>query len=285
MKIGITGATGQLGRLAVSKLKEKAGADNLVALVRSVQKAADLGVETREADYEKPETLVSAFQGLDTLVFVSGSEVGKRAAQHTNVVEAAKKAGIKKIIYTSLLHADNTSLAIAEEHIFTENLLKNSGISYTVLRNGWYTENYVHSIAGGLQMGAILGSAGEGKISSAPRKDYAEAIVAVATTDGHDGKIYELAGDEAFTLGELAAEVSRQAGKEISYTNMPAEELAVALTKAGLPEPVAQMFAGIDVSISKGDLFDGSRHLSQLIGRPTTPLKEAVAGIVEATKD
>ena len=282
MKIAVTGATGQLGRIVVNKLKEKTDAKNIVAVVRSRQKASDLNVETREADYEKSDSLASALQGIDTLVFISGSEVGKRAPQHTNVIDAAKKNGVKRIIYTSLLHADRTSLGIAPEHIATENLLKSAGIPFTILRNGWYTENYGGSIANALGAGALYGSADKGKISSAPRKDYAEAIVAVATTDGHQGKTYELAGDEAFTLSDLAAEISKQTGKNIAYTNLPVNEYANTLAKAGLPEGVAQMFAGIDVSTSKGDLFDDSRTLSKLIGRPTTSLSDVVAELLKA---
>jgi NAD(P)H dehydrogenase (quinone) len=282
MKIAVTGATGQLGRIVVNKLKEKTDAKNIIAVVRSKQKASDLYVETREADYEKPDSLASALQGIDTLVFISGSEIGKRAPQHKNVIHAAKMNGVKRIIYTSLLHADRTTLGIAGEHVATENLLKNAGIPFTILRNGWYTENYGGSIANALGVGALYGSADKGKISSAPQKDYAEAIVAVATTDGHQGKTYELAGDEGFTLADLAAEISKQTGKNIIYTNLPVDEYAKALVKAGLPEGVAQMFAGIDVSTSKGDLFDDSRDLSKLIGRPTTPLRDAVKELLKA---
>lgn len=282
MKIAVTGATGQLGRILIRKLKEKVEDRNLVALVRSLQKASDLQVETREADYGKPETLDNAFQGIDILVLISGSEIGKRVEQHKNVIEAAVKAGIKRIIYTSLLHADTTSLGIAAEHIVTENLLKDSGISYTILRNGWYTENYAASVAGGLNTGTIMGSANGGKISSATREDYAEAIVVALTTNGHEGKVYELAGDEAFTLNDLANEVSKQTGKHITYTNLPSEEYISALLQAGLPEGVAQMLAGMDVSIEKGDLFDNSSQLSKLIGRPTTPLKDAVAEMLQS---
>ncbi len=281
MKIAVTGATGQLGRIVVNKLKEKVDAQSIVALVRSTAKANDLGVQTREADYDKPELLAIALQGIDTLVFISGSEIGKRTVQHQNVIEAAKKAGVKKIVYTSLLHADRSSFGIADEHVATENLLKQAGIPFTILRNGWYTENYGGSIAGGLGAGTIIGSAANGKISSAPRKDYAEAAVAVATSQGHEGKVYELAGDEAFTMSDLAAEVSSQTGKSISYTNMPPNEYAAALVKAGFPEGVGQMFAGMDVATAKGDLFDDSHQLSKLIGRATTPLRAVVAEMLK----
>jgi NAD(P)H dehydrogenase (quinone) len=281
MKVAITGATGQLGRIVVSKLKEKVSADNIIALVRSSQKAADLGVETREANYEKPETLEGALKGVDTLLLISSSEIGKRAAHHQNVIDAAKKNGVKWIVYTGLLHADTSTIGLAAEHVASEAALKESGIPLTILRNGWYTENYAGSIPGAIAGGAFPGSAGDGKISAASRKDFAEAAVAVLTTNGHEGKVYELAGDEAFTLTDLAAEISRQAGKNIPYKNLPVEEYANLLISFGVPEGLAHVIAGWDVSILKGDLFDDSKQLSKLIGRPTTPVAEVVA---EATK-
>mgnify|MGYP003575439536 FL=1 len=277
MKIGITGATGHLGRIVVNKLKEKIAADNIVALVRSTQKASDLGVEAREADYDQPGTLDSALAGIDTLMLISGSEVGKRASQHHNIIEAAKKNGVKYIIYTSLLRADTSSISLAAEHLATEDALKNAGIPCTLLRNGWYTENYTGSIPGAIAGGAFIGSAGEGKISTASRADFAEAIVAVLTSTGHEGKVYELAGDEAWTLGDLAAEISRQTGKNIPYVNMPEAEYAAALASFGLPEPLAKAIAGWDVSASKGDLYDDTHTLSRLIGRPTTSLSQVVS--------
>jgi NAD(P)H dehydrogenase (quinone) len=283
MSIAVTGATGQLGRLVVSNLKGKvpAAGTDIIALARSAAKAADLGVTVREADYTQPETLDRAFVGVDTLLLISSSEVGQRMAQHHNVIEAAKKAGVKRIVYTSLLHADTSPLSLANEHRATEAELKASGIAFTILRNGWYTENYTGSISGALAGGAFLGSAGDGKISSATRADYAEAAVAVLTGEGHEGKTYELAGDEAFTLRDLAAEVSRQTGKEISYKNLPEAEYAATLTGFGLPEPLAQAIAGWDVAASQGALFDDSHQLSTLIGRPTTPLREAVAEMLK----
>ena len=277
MKIGITGATGQLGRIVVNKLKEKVSADSIIALVRSISKAENLGVSAREADYEKPETLESALKNIDTLLLISSSEVGKRATQHQNVIDAAEKNGVKWIVYTSLLHADKSTISLAGEHLETEAALKLSGIPFTILRNGWYTENYGGAIAGG----TLLGSAGDGKISAASRKDYAEAAVAVLTSEGHEGKVYELGGDEAFTLTDLAAEISNQTGKNIPYQNLPEAEYAGVLAKFGLPEGLAGAIAGWDISIAKGDLFNDSKQLSTLTGRPTTPLSEAVAQAVK----
>ncbi|MDE2393857.1 MAG: SDR family oxidoreductase [Burkholderiales bacterium] len=277
MTTAITGASGQLGRLVVARLRDQARAEPLVALVRSPTKAADLGITVREADYARPQTLDTAVAGVDTLLLISSSEVGQRAVQHRNVIEAAKRAKVKRIVYTSLLHADTSTLSLAVEHRDTESALKASGIAHTILRNGWYTENYTGSIAGALAGGAFIGSAGEGRISSAARADYAEAAAAVLTSAGHDGKTYELAGDASYTLGELAAEISRQCGKTIPYRNLPEADYAAALSGFGLPVALAQAIAGWDFGASRGALFDDGRQLSRLIGRPTTPLSSVVA--------
>lgn len=281
MKIGITGATGQLGRLVVSKIKTKTPHENIVALVRSPQKASDLGVEAREANYDKPETLDPALKGIDTLLLISGSEVGKRSAQHARIIAAAKKAGVKWIVYTSLLHADTSSVDLAVEHLATEEALKTSGIPHTILRNGWYTENYTGSIPGALAGGAFIGSAGNGRISSAARADYAEAAVVVLTTNGHEGKIYELAGDNAWTLSDFAAEISRHSGKNIPYNDMPEAKYAETLKGFGLPDGLASAIAGWDVAASKDALLDDSHQLSKLIGRSTTPMSVTVAEAVK----
>ncbi len=280
MKIAITGATGQLGRIVVAKLKERTVAENLVALVRTPEKAADSGVEARTFDYSKPETLAVALKGIDSLLLISGSEVGQREAQHKNVINAAKEAGVKWIVYTSLLHADTSSLSLAPEHAATEEALKNSGIAYTILRNGWYTENYAGSIPGALQAGAFIGAAGDGKISSATREDFAEAAAIVITSTGHEGKIYELAGDEAYTLTELAAKTSKQTGKDIPYNNLTEADYAAALAGAGLPQWLADAIAGWDTGASKGDLFDDSKTLSGILGRPSTPLSDVVRSVL-----
>lgn len=277
MKIGITGATGQLGELTVKRLKEMVKVDSLVALVRSVEKAGGLGIEAREANYGKPETLESSIKGIDTLLLISANEVGKRAAQHMNVIDAAIKAGVKWIVYTSLLHADNSILDLAVEHKATEDAIKASGIPYTILRNGWYHENYTGSVGAAVSSGSFIGSAGNGRISAAARADYAEAAAIVLTSDGQQGKIYELAGDESYTLSDLAAEISRQSSKDIPYRDLPQEEYASALKSFGLPDGLANSIAGWDVAASRGALYDDSGQLSKLIGRPTTPLEIAVA--------
>ncbi len=277
MKIGITGATGQLGTIVIEKLKEKTAAENIIALARTPQKAAGLEVEVREFDYDKPEGLSTALAGIDKLLLISGSEIGKRLAQHTQVIEAAKKSGVKLIVYTSLLRADNSTISLAAEHDGTEKAIKESGIPYVLLRNGWYTENYTSSLQNILSLGTLYGSSGEGKISSATREDYAEAAVAVLTSEGQEGKVYELAGDEAFTMADFAAEISRQTNKDIPYVNIPEKDYAGALVNAGLPEPIAAFLAGSHTSTEKGDLFDDGQQLSKLIGRPTTPLSKAIA--------
>ncbi|MBE5201171.1 SDR family oxidoreductase [Pectobacterium sp. FL60-S17] len=277
--IAITGASGQLGRLVIKQLLEKVPANDIVALVRDVNKVTDLsalGVQVKAADYNQPEVLASALQGVDNVLLISSSEVGQRAVQHRNVIDAAVKAGVKLVAYTSLLHADKSPLALAEEHRQTETLLKDSGLPHVLLRNGWYTENYAASIPAALEHGVFIGSAGEGKITSATREDFAAAAVVVLTQEGQAGKVYELAGDEPYTLAELAAEVSKQSGKSIGYQNLSEAEFAAALVSAGLPEGFAQIIADSDTGASKGGLFDDGKQLSRLIGRPTTPLSAVV---------
>ena len=280
MKIAVTGASGKLGRLVIEKLIAKGAKDQVVALVRTPEKAADLGVEVRQFDYNEPS--VDALAGIDKLLLISGSELGQRGRQHANVIEAAKKAGVKEIVYTSLLKADTSGISLAVEHLETEIALKNSGLSFTILRNGWYTENYTDGAANNVASGAIIGSTGDGKISSAPRADYAEAAAVVLTTGGHTGKIYELAGDSAYTLSELAAEISKQAAKPVTFNNVPVAEYAAFLVSLNLPEPIATMIAGWDEGIAKNDLYFEGHDLSQLIGRPTTPVAEVLAAALKA---
>lgn len=276
MKIAITGATGQLGRLAIEKLKERTEKENLIALVRNTEKAKDLGIETRLFDYAKPEILADSLQGIDSLFLISSSEIGQRETQHKNVINAAKEAGVKWIVYTSLLHASTSDMALAPEHVATEKALQESGLNFTILRNGWYTENYAGSIPGSIQAGAFIGSAESGKISSATREDYAEAAAVVLTTEGHENKIYELAGDIAYTLSDLAAEVSKQIGKELPYVNLSEADFTAALVKIGLPEGFAQILADSDAKAAHGALFSDDKTLSKLLNRPTTPLAEVV---------
>lgn len=273
--IVITGASGQLGRQVISELLKKLPAAEIVAAVRDPNKVADLaaqGVQVRVADYNQPTTLESAFKGAEKVLLISSNELGQRVTQHGHVIDAAQQAGVKLLAYTSILHADSSPLTLAEEHKETEALIKASGLSYVLLRNGWYTENYLASVPTALQHGVLIGSAANGKISSAARADYAAAAAVVLTEGNQAGKVYELAGDDAYTLTDLAAEISRQSGKHVTYQNLPKAEFKNVLIGAGLPEAFAELLADSDLGASQGGLFDNSHQLSQLIGRPTTPL-------------
>lgn len=282
----VTGATGQLGRLTLNALRRLVPEATLVAAVRTPDKARDLadsGIEVRAADYDRPDTLAAAFAGVDRALLISSSEVGRRAPQHRAVIEAAKGAGVGLLAYTSLLRANTNPLELAAEHRETEADLHESGLPTVILRNGWYTENYAASIAPALAHGVFLGSAGDGRIASAARADYAEAAALVlAAPEAHKGKVYELAGDSAYTLTGFAAEVSRQAGKPAPYRDLPQAEYAAALLAAGLPEGFAQLLAESDAKAAQGALFDDGHQLSALIGRPTTPVARVIANALGA---
>lgn len=278
--IAITGATGQLGHYVIESLMKTVPASQIVAIVRNPAKAQALtaqGITVRQADYGDEAALTSALQGVEKLLLISSSEVGQRAPQHRNVINAAKAAGVKFIAYTSLLHADKSPLGLADEHIETEKMLADSGIVYTLLRNGWYSENYLASTPAALEHGVFIGAAGDGKIASATRADYAAAAARVISEAGHEGKVYELAGDSAWTLTQLAAELTKQSGKQVTYQNLSEADFAAALKSVGLPDGLADMLADSDVGASKGGLFDNSKTLSKLIGRPTTTLAESVS--------
>ena len=279
--IVITGASGQLGRLVIQELLKTTPAAQIVAAVRNPEKAQDLaaqGVVVRQADYTQPASLVAAFEGAERVLLISSSAVGQRVPQHQAVIEAAQQAGVKLLAYTSLLHADRSPLGLAAEHLATEALLAESGLPYVLLRNGWYTENYVGSASAAVAQGAVLGAAQDGRIASAARADYAAAAAAVLVAPEQAGKVYVLAGDTSYSLTELAAEIANQSGKPVVYQDMPQAAYASALESMGLPAGLAQMLADSDVGASKGGLFDDSHQLSQLIGRPTTPLGESVKG-------
>lgn len=281
--IAITGATGHLGQLTLTELLKTVPASQLVAIVRNPAKAETLalqGVIVRQAEYGDQAALTAALEGVDKLLLISSSEVGQRAVQHRNVIDAAKAAGVKFIAYTSLLHADRSPLGLHVEHVDTEQYLAASGIPYALLRNGWYSENYLASAPAALAHGVFIGSAGEGKIASATRGDYAAAAAKVISSEGHAGKVYELAGDESWTLSELAAELSKQSGKPVVYQNLSEADFAAALKGAGLPEAFANLLADSDAGAAKGGLFDSSRTLSTLIGRPTTPIRDSIRAIV-----
>jgi len=276
----VTGATGQLGNLIVNNLiKRGTPANQIVAAVRSPEKAqllTEQGVVVRKADYSDPASLNAAFEGVKRVVLVSSSEVGQRFPQHKNVIDAAKQAGVELLAYTSLLNAQTSPLALAQEHVQTENALAESGLPFALLRNGWYSENYTASIGMALEHGAVLGSAGEGKYATATRQDYAEAAAVVIASENQAGKTYELAGDQAYTLAEYAAAISEVSGKTVIYQDLPTEEYTKILVGAGLPEGFAAILADSDVGASKGALYSDSKDLSSLIGRPTTPITESI---------
>lgn len=282
MTIAVTGATGQLGRLVLDELLTRQEPGSLVAIVRDAAKAGDLvarGVQVRVADYSDAEALAAALTGVDRLLLVSGSEVGSRVAQHANVVNAAKAAGVGFIAYTSVLAADTTELILAPEHKATEELIRASGLDFTFLRNGWYTENYAQTVATAKQTGAVVAAAGEGRVASATRADYAAAAAAVLSSAGHEGRTYELSGDYAWDFKELATAITQITGREVVYRPVSAPELVEVLTTAGLDEGTAGFLAALDTDTEAGLLATVTGELSRLIGRPTTPLLQALASV------
>lgn len=277
MKIGITGATGKLGNWVLTKLQEKVSANTIVALVRTPVKIQQAGIESRRFDYNQPDALVASLQGIDKLLLISSNEIGKRYAQHKAVIDAAKEAGVKHIVYTSLLKADDSTLVLAPEHLDTEKTIIESGLNYTILRNGWYNENYTESVNDTVAQGTLYGSSGDGKITSAAREDYAEAAAVVLSEESHNNKTYELSGDLAFTMEEYAVEISKLVGKEIPYVNLSEADFEKALIEAGLPEPMAAFFSGTHTATLKGDLYDDGNQLRRLIKRPTTTISESIS--------
>ncbi|MGW5900332.1 SDR family oxidoreductase [Streptomyces althioticus] len=283
MSIVVTGASGKLGRHVVEQLLEKVPAGQVTAVVRSPEKVADLaerGVRVAVADYNAPETFDGLFTAGDKVLLISGNEFDKgRVRQHSVVIDAAKAAGVALLAYTSA--PGSLTASLADDHRGTERALLDSGVPYVLLRNGWYHENYTENLAPVLEHGAVVAAAGEGRISTASRADYAAAAVAVLTGEGHENATYELGGDEAWSFAEYAAELSRQTGREIAYNPVTPEALTGILAGAGLPEPAAAMFADVDAAIAKGELAVDSGDLSRLAGRPTTPLSEAVAAALK----
>ncbi len=279
----VTGATGKLGRLVLDELLTKTDPADIVALARdptSLQQYDQLGVQVRKADYDDPASLEAALQGVDRVLLISGNAVGQRERQHGNVIEAAKKAGVSYLAYTSILKGDKSPLPLAPEHVATEKLLAASGLNYDVLRHGWYSENYTMGLAPSLESGKIFGAVGQGKLSTATRADFAAADVG-ALLNGKGGDVYELAGDEAWAMPEFAAEVSRQAGKAVEYVDQSESDYAKTLEGAGLPPPVAAMLASTSALSGQGALHDDSRDLGRLAGRPTTPIAQTIAEAVK----
>lgn len=281
MPIVVTGATGHLGRLVVEELLARGvPANEVVAAGRAIDKIKDLadrGVRIEAIDYDKPDTLRRAFAGADKVLLISGSEVGRRVAQHENTIGAAAEAGVGLLVYTSIANADRSTIRMADDHRATEEALAAAGLPVTVLRHSWYLENYTGQLPVFLEHGAILGSAGDGRVSAATRADYAAAAASVLTSDGHVGRTYELGGDSAFSMAELAATVTELSGREIVYRDLPEQEYAAALTAAGLPASYAAALAESDRGLARGELLVETGDLSRLAGRPTTSMPEAAA--------
>ncbi len=286
--IAVTGATGHLGRLVIDGLLKTVPASEIIAVVRTPEKAADLaalGVSVRAGDYTLPDTLRPALAGADKVLLISSSDLSAgsdaRAAQHQAVIDAAKAEGVSLLAYTSILRADTSPLGLARVHKATEDSIRESRIPFVFLRNGWYFENQTGALAPAIEHGAIIGAAGDGKFASAGRADYAAAAVAALTLPGQENKIYELAGDTPYTMTELAAEVAQQSGKPVAYQNLPAADYQKALEGFGLPAPLAEMLVDADAGAAKGELDGPSADMRSLIGRPTMTLAEAVAAAVK----
>ena len=276
MTIAITGASGQLGRMALAYLKTLTDPAAIVALARDPARVAVPGITTRAFDYTRPEGMAEALRGVQTLALISSSDFNDRVGQHRAVIQAARAAGVGRIVYTSILKADASPLLIAADHRATEQLIAASGIPATILRNGWYTENWTATLGGAIAAGALIGAAGSARFTPAVRADYAQALAVVAADGAHAGQTYELAGDEGFTLADLAAEVSRQTGKALPYTDLPGDVYQGILQGFGLPEGFARMLVDVDLKAPEGWLQDTGGTLSRLLGRPTVRLAEAV---------
>jgi NAD(P)H dehydrogenase (quinone) len=277
MTIAVTGASGQLGRLAIAHLKTLTDPAQIVALARAPEKLADLGIIGRAFDYTQPEGMVAALDGVTTLVLISSSDFNNRVGQHRNAIDAAKSAGVGRILYTSILKADRSPMLIAADHAATEGIIAASGLSATILRNGWYTENWTANLGAAIAAGALIGAAGTARFTPATRDDYAQALAIAAADPTLAGQTLELAGDEGFTLSDLAAEVSRQTGKALPYNDLPADVYQGILESIGLPTGFAQLLVDVDQKAAAGWLEEHSRTLSRLLGRPTARMDQAVA--------
>lgn len=278
MTIAVTGATGQLGALVIDHLLDRVPASEVVAVVRDAEKArrhADRGVEVRVADYTDRAALESALAGVDRLLLVSGNEIGQRTTQHTTVIEAAKAAGVGFVAYTSVLQAEGSPLLVAPEHVETEHVLADSGLPHTLLRNGWYHENYAPSIDAARHTGAVLTSAGDGRVASAARTDYAEAAAIVLTSDA-PASVYELSGDVAWTQDDLASALADVLGTPVDVQQVDSAAHTAALTAAGLDEGTVHFVVTTDGHIAGGHLASTPGDLAALLDRPTTPLVETL---------
>jgi NAD(P)H dehydrogenase (quinone) len=278
--IGVTGATGKLGRHAIAHLLTQHPAREIVALVRHYERAKEMeaqGIQVRHADYDAPATLGPALEGISKLLFISASEVGKRVPQHRALIDAAAQARVGLVAYTSILRADTSRMKLVAEHKATETALRASGIPFVLLRHGWYIENYTENLAGPLATGTFMGSAGTGRIAAVTRADFAEADVRALLGDRHAGKTYELASDAGFTMAELASAVSTWSGKPLAYRDMNPGEYAQALTQFGVPGPYAEVLADCDLGVARGELDVVGDDLRRLLGRPPRSLQDFLA--------
>lgn len=282
-KYAVTGATGKLGRLVLDELLLKANPRDIVALARdpsALDSYSQKGIEVRRADYDDPASLKAALKGVDRVLLISGNAVGQRERQHGALIDAAKEAGVSYLAYTSVLNAQGSKLALAHEHVLTEKLLEKSGLNYDVLRMPWYSENYTGALGPAIEHGAIYGATREGRLSTASRSDLAGGAVG-ALVNSPGGKVYELAGDESWTMEDFAAEVSRQAGKPVKYVNQSEGDYAKTLEGVGLPPPVAAMLASTSYLAGDGELYSESKDLSTLSGRPTTPIRDTIGAALK----
>lgn len=279
--LGVTGSTGHLGRLVIRSLLDRGvAAGEIVALARDPRKAGDFaarGVQVRRADYNAPDSLPVALAGVDRLLLISGNELGQRVTQHSAVVEAARQAGVTFIAYTSIPKADTNAMLLAREHRATESLIRESGIPFSFLRNSWYLELYTDNLSSTIEHGVLLGAAEDGQVSAATRADLAAAAASVLAGPNYENRIFELGGDEAFTLAELARMISEVSGRAVEYRNLPEEAYLQALVGVGLPEEFARIYADSDRGIARGELRVETGDLGHLIGRPTTTAREAIA--------
>ena len=282
MKIAITGATGQLGQWVIKALIKSHPASEIIALVRDINKAAifeNTGIEIRHFDYDLPETLVPALLDVDKLLLISANEIGRRTPQHKAVIDAASKANVKHLVYTSLLNAEHSLLGLAQEHRETEALIKESGLNYTFLRNNWYNENYLANVVHTAECGVLYGAATHGKISSASRQDYAEAAAKVLSTSSHENQIYELASSTSFSLNDLAGFIAKASGKPVQYQSLTAEQYTKALTEAGLPIGLVEVIVDADIQTDQGAMWSTSADLENLLGRPATSIQDQIQHI------
>ena len=285
--IAVTGANGQLGQLVIQDLVERVPANRIIAAVRNREKASSLGalgVQVREADYARPETQSDAFDGSKRVLLISAPEVSERFKLHKAVIETAKDAGVELFVYTSLLHADSSEIFLAREHKQTEEYIRASGLRFVILRNGWYLENHTSALGDAVEYGALIGSSNDGRFASASRADYAAAAAVVLTRSVSESKTYELAGDQSFSMAELASEISRQIGRDIPYRNLSHEDYAAVLLGLGLPHTTVHVIIDADAKAMRGDLYSPSCDLSGLIGRPTMTLPDAVRNALQRIK-